>query len=326
MNTTSPDGTSAEEKGTTPSEQGVKPVRPTVPEAVPIADFPYNQLRDWSELPLPFDRLPNIFAAAPREGPFVAGPFNVPVQVLGTEIGTSTVGPFLMWAENGHIVGWLPVEDVPKGPSKHSDWWIWSDANRSIEVSHRYPEDPDVVAASVETAFERRFAIKPDPQTVANRVSAARDLNRDIEFWLSQGKSLSEAYRAEFRLRQNILGQLVVAVFDAFAKQVDFDQVIAPGITSSVLGLFRGSSTRRTSVSSGDGGRGGGGRPLKGGVEARGPGEVGRLAERVFSNALDTPRNPGVAQGGRFSTPFGNVEPDFVPAVDAKLNVVSARG
>src|SRR2546430_16836898 len=30
MNATSPDGTSAEEKGTTPSEQGLKPVPPTV--------------------------------------------------------------------------------------------------------------------------------------------------------------------------------------------------------------------------------------------------------------------------------------------------------
>jgi hypothetical protein len=317
----SPEGTSPEEKGTTPYEQGVQGAPQPPPKS--IADFPYGQLRDWSDLPLPYDKLPEIFAASPREGPFVAGPFNVPVQVLGIQIGTNTVGPFLMWAENGHIVGWLPIEEVPPGPSKHGDWWIWSDdRKRVIEVAHKYPEDPQVVASQVETPFQRRFALGPDPRIVADRVEAARELNRDTEVWLGKGNSLSEAYFAELRLRKDILGQLVVAVFKAFQAQTVFEQVIAPGINSAVPGLFRGSPARQT---------GGaptevpGGRPLKGGAEARIPGEVGRLAEKVFSNVVDTPQNPGAKNGGRFATPFGNVEPDFVPAVDSELNVVSAR-
>lgn len=66
-------------------------------------------------------------------------------------------------------------------------------------------------------------------------------------------------------------------------------------------------------------------RPLKGGFEAKFPGEVGRLAEKTWSNVLKTPQNPGVAGGGRFRTPYANVEPDFIPAVDTKGKTTFGR-
>jgi hypothetical protein len=55
------------------------------------------------------------------------------------------------------------------------------------------------------------------------------------------------------------------------------------------------------------------------------PGEVGRVAEKVQSNIIGTPQNPGPAQGGGFATPYANVEPDFIPAVDTTGQVVFAR-
>ncbi len=55
------------------------------------------------------------------------------------------------------------------------------------------------------------------------------------------------------------------------------------------------------------------------------PGETGRIAERVWSNVLATPRNPRSANGGRFNTPYANVEPDFIPAVSPSGEVVFGR-
>jgi hypothetical protein len=60
-------------------------------------------------------------------------------------------------------------------------------------------------------------------------------------------------------------------------------------------------------------------------LEPRFAGDVGRLAESGWANVVKTPRNPGAAQGGRFKTPWGNVEPDFMPAVDASGTTRFAR-
>jgi len=45
----------------------------------------------------------------------------------------------------------------------------------------------------------------------------------------------------------------------------------------------------------------------------------------VWSNVVETPQNPGPARGGRFQTPYANVEPDFVPAVTSTGEVAFGR-
>jgi hypothetical protein len=55
-------------------------------------------------------------------------------------------------------------------------------------------------------------------------------------------------------------------------------------------------------------------------------GRMGAIAERMWSHITETPQNPGAEFGGRFSTPsWGNVEPDFIPAVDENSCIVFGR-
>jgi hypothetical protein len=43
---------------------------------------------------------------------------------------------------------------------------------------------------------------------------------------------------------------------------------------------------------------------------------LGRAHEIEWAQISGSPRNPGPNAGGRFKTPWGNVEPDFVPSID----------
>jgi hypothetical protein len=74
-----------------------------------------------------------------------------------------------------------------------------------------------------------------------------------------------------------------------------------------------------------------GSRPLKSSskpkvVERDLPPEMGRVAERVWANVMETPHNPGPSRGGRFATPYArNVDPDFVPAIGPDRGIVFGR-
>ena len=52
---------------------------------------------------------------------------------------------------------------------------------------------------------------------------------------------------------------------------------------------------------------------------------LGRAHEGEWSAWSGSPRNPGERNGGRFRTPWGNVEPDFAPSVDGNGNQIFTR-
>src|SRR5262249_2281518 len=87
-----------------------------------------------------------------------------------------------------------------------------------------------------------------NPEDVRREAEAGRQINRDIEYYLSgsgrdpeTGKqiapvSLSEALGAEYRVRRDLLFQLVDAYFKAFQYQVTFEHSIAAPLKNTDVG------------------------------------------------------------------------------------------
>lgn len=213
--------------------------KPEGVQIIPIKEFSTKNLRRLYELP---DHAYQQMLAQPvPNGPFVA---TIAPQ-LRTANKTSierqispddtTARNYFVWGENGSVVGWIPPESVPRGPSRSDDgnWWIWSDG-REIQVAQRYPEDEKVVAADMtkQTSWEKNMGVRrePDKQDVRRRVDAGIEQNRDIEKYMTGGSidpvsgkplspmSLEDARLKNRRDRKEVLEVMVVGAFQAIAS------------------------------------------------------------------------------------------------------------
>src|SRR3989449_2625369 len=179
-----------------------------------ISQFPDNKLKDIDQLPLPPDQQIEALSKAPHDGPFVTGPFKVPTNVAGIKMDR-TEGPFFMWAQDGHVTGWMPAADVPPGASQRGNWWIYSDGVQ-IQAGTRYPENTETVKLQMQSTRDKQLDIEPDAHDVQRRVDAGKELNSDIDAFLKKGYSLEGARQETLHVHQEVLRELVTGAFRAY--------------------------------------------------------------------------------------------------------------
>jgi hypothetical protein len=217
---------------------------PTAPPSVPLNTFSTKRLRPLNELP------DAAFQRVVAENVSPQTPFVVTVPATPPAKGTKDFlarlrsgesqsgGSYLVWGEKGQIRGWVPISEVPKGPSRSDDgrWWIWSD-DRQLQVAERYTQDPAEVAAGLAkpTPWERQVGVqrKADPQDVRRRVDAGAELNRDIEKYLVGGSfdpvskkslppmALDQARAKTLRAHQDVLEVMVVGTALIFSSPME---------------------------------------------------------------------------------------------------------
>jgi hypothetical protein len=168
-----------------------------------VPAFPMGKLRPGDDLPVDLSTWTRIIANLPRtDGPALVT--GIPIKAGGVVIKREA---FFVWLSGGKMMGWMPIDEVPRGGSRSGEYWIWKDAGE-LQVGKRYAQD----AAGV----KKEAPNIDEGNDLKRRVDAGHELNGMVETFMARGHSLRESIHLVRQVQEGVLVQMIQASFVVF--------------------------------------------------------------------------------------------------------------